>query len=278
MAVVRDLKHYEDGRDSEYITSGIVTLEDVIEQLIGSDIIDESDVYTRTRSDSKGNKEGGKKLVERSPRNQQNLSQDSFIDMFRRRKTNNALSPQEVTTVYQVLSHEVPAFSPTKIDITNAKRLLRTCTIEQLNRGENDGRPETGDGLLYQKGRACDFFLLVLEGRLEVHAGAEDFHLEIGPWKTLGAKALLAGDQDYVADFDARVISETARFLKIARPGYLAAREGSVVEPANATEGQPRGDSTPNTLKALGVPLGDGPDVIVEMELEGGPTQEKQAV
>ena len=43
-------------------------------------------------------------------------------------------------------------------------------------------------------------------------------------------------------------------------------------------QGRPRGDSTPNTLKALGVPIGNGPDVIVEMELEGGPTQEQERV
>lgn len=105
-----------------------------------------------------------------------------------------------------------------------AKQLLATCCIEQLNRGENDGRPETADGLLYEKGRVCDFFLLMLEGRLEVKAGAEQFHIELGPWKSVGSAALLK--EDYVADFNACVVSETARFLKITRSDYRRALEG----------------------------------------------------
>ena len=199
-------------------------MQDCIEALIG-DIIDETDVYASVKEHTLRRKNSSRGKLSHEYAGTQ-LSQSSFIDMFRRKKTHNSLSPQEVTTVYQVLSNEVSAFKQDIISMADAKRLLSTCVIEQMNRNENDGRAETDDGYIFEKGRKCDFFLLMLEGRLEVDAGTESFRVTIGPWKPLAANALT--QPNYVSDFNAIVSSPTCRYLKIFEEDYAAAKKGGL--------------------------------------------------
>lgn len=35
-------------------------------------------------------------------------------------------------------------------------------------------------------------FTLILQGRVLIHTGAEDFELELGPWSVLGQRAMVA--------------------------------------------------------------------------------------
>ena len=49
---------------------------------------------------------------------------------------------------------------------------------------------ESESRLIYSKGIPADFFILVLQGRVVVYAGSDDFESDIGPWCYLGQKAL----------------------------------------------------------------------------------------
>ena len=60
----------------------------------------------------------------------------------------------------------------------------------------------------------------MLQGRLHVVCGSEEFESDRGPWTVLGAPSLR--QPHYVADFTAKVM-EPSRLLQISRSNYEAA-------------------------------------------------------
>jgi hypothetical protein len=43
-----------------------------------------------------------------------------------------------------------------------------------------------------RRGVPSNQFTLILQGRVLIHTGAEDFELELGPWSVLGQRAMVA--------------------------------------------------------------------------------------
>ena len=80
---------------------------------------------------------------------------------------------------------------------------------------------------IYEKGVSSDHFTLILQGKVVVHAGSDDFESELGPWCTIGAKALTA--DPFVPDFRA-CPQGAVRLLKIRRGDYKAAMRAAQVE------------------------------------------------
>lgn len=175
MAVCRRIEEDPAGGDNRYVNIGIVTLEDVTAMLLGSHEPEESaeGSYTPTSS-------------------HKNSTTANFIDMFRRKKTHNSLTPTEINGIYEILRAKVPAFKPSEISSANAKRLLKAQVICEVD----------SDHVIYAKGVVAESLTLILEGHVDIVTSKENFVVEVGPWTPIATQALSA--PGYLPDFNAK--------------------------------------------------------------------------
>lgn len=69
------------------------------------------------------------------------------------------------------------------------RRLLNQDIVHHLKcKGKDKGDPSI---IIYQQGKPVDFFVLILEGRVEVTVGKENLVFESGPFTYFGTQALV---------------------------------------------------------------------------------------
>ena len=94
----------------------------------------------------------------------------------------------------------------------------------------NDDDRHSNDGLgdpIYRKQESSEFFTLILQGKVVVHAGSDDFESELGPWCYIGQKALTT--DPFMPDFRA-CPQGAVRLLRIRRGDYKSAMRAAQVE------------------------------------------------
>ncbi|KAF3827887.1 hypothetical protein GH733_001122 [Mirounga leonina] len=159
--------------DPFYEVLGIVTLEDVIEEIIKSEILDETDLYTDNRTK--------KKVAHRERK--QDFSAFKQTDSEMKVK----ISPQLLLAM-----HQVEAFSPSQMSEKILLRLLKhPNVIQELKYDEkNKKAPEY---YLYQRNKPVDYFVLILQDLVVYNFLEEDFEDGHGilPLKLVTALRLL---------------------------------------------------------------------------------------
>lgn len=82
----------------------------------------------------------------------------------------------------------VDAFKPDSISETILRRLLNQDVIHHV---KSKGKDKNDVSLvIYQQGKPVDYFVLILEGRVEVTVGLENLMFECGPFTYFGVQAL----------------------------------------------------------------------------------------
>ncbi|XP_042639456.1 metal transporter CNNM4 [Orycteropus afer afer] len=173
LAIVQKVNNEGEG-DPFYEVLGLVTLEDVIEEIIKSEILDESDMYTDNRS---------RKRV--SEKNKRDFS--AFKDADNELKVK--ISPQLLLAAHRFLATEVPLFNPSLISEKILLRLLKYPDVIQELKFD-DHNKYYSHHYLYTRNKPADYFILILQGKVEVEAGKENMKFETGAFSYYGTMAL----------------------------------------------------------------------------------------
>nr|XP_049704314.1 unextended protein isoform X3 [Helicoverpa armigera] len=244
MAFVHRINNEGEG-DPFYETMGLVTLEDVIEEMIQAEIVDETDVFLDNRSKRRRNKPTNK-------------LQDFAAFAERHENQRIHISPQLTLATFQFLSTSVDAFRPDTVSETVLRRLLKQDVIHHIKlKGKTKKDPST---YVFQQGKPVDYFVLILEGRVEVTVGRENLVFEAGPFTYFGVQALTQNvglaesptpsamgslqninmdsmlRHTFVPDYSVRAITELF-YLTVKRSLYLAAKRATLMEKGALSKG-----------------------------------------
>ncbi|XP_041088356.1 metal transporter CNNM4-like isoform X2 [Polyodon spathula] len=162
LAIVQKVNNEGEG-DPFYEVLGLVTLEDVIEEIIKSEILDESDMYTDNRS---------RKKV------QNNKNKRDFSAFKQENESTVKITPQLLLAAHRFLA----------TDKILLRLLKHPDVIQEIHFKEEDKM--RAEHYLYQRSRATDYFILILQGRVEVEAGNEHMKFETGPFSYYGVMSL----------------------------------------------------------------------------------------
>ncbi|KAJ8664242.1 hypothetical protein QAD02_005904 [Eretmocerus hayati] len=242
MAFVQRVNNEGEG-DPFYEVIGLITLEDVIEELIQAEIIDETDVFTDNRS-------------KRKRQSRRTKVPDFAIFTEKKDNQNIHISPQLTLAMFQYLSTSVDAFKSDTISEAILRRLLKQDIIFHIKVKSREKARNDPTSVIYQQGKAVDYFVLILEGRVEVTVGKENLMFESGPFTYFGTQALVANvgvaaaesptlanpmgsiqsvnldailRHTFVPDYTVRAVTELF-YVKIKRSLYLAAKRATLLE------------------------------------------------
>ncbi|XP_035672465.1 metal transporter CNNM4-like isoform X21 [Branchiostoma floridae] len=250
MAFVQRVNSEGEG-DPFYEMIGVVTLEDVIEEIIKAEIVDETDIYIDNKFQ---NKVPNRRVL-----------QD--FSAFRPADEKPKISPQLMLASFQYMATSIDLFKPELISETVLRRLLQQDVVVDLKL-KVEQKDSTSNNI-YTNGKPADYFVLILQGRVEVRAGKEGLTYETGPFTHFGEAAIVASGRRasalstlsaasassfafpiplpkrivnqpqigisssqslvYVPDYSVRAVTDV-QYIRIRRAHYMAARQATLLE------------------------------------------------
>jgi hypothetical protein len=248
LAVVRDVNNDDETQDPFYDVKGIITLEDIIEKIIGDTIVDETDAFVDNSQKIKVERAGSFEWA------RLRLLDAKIVDEM--------LSPSEVQAVtahFRV--NYTNAFK--LLTDTQLNRLVANTPVARLPTAVQELGQELPADLLYEKGVKSDACTLILGGKVTIIVGEEDFRSELSSWSVLGRTAL--ENISFSPDFSAYVSDGPCRCLRIKHLDFAEAVDASTVE-RRLTENKAHGEGfvLPRTSEVDSI--GENPSIASDLE------------
>ncbi|XP_032620017.1 metal transporter CNNM1 [Chelonoidis abingdonii] len=177
LAIVQRVNNEGEG-DPFYEVMGIVTLEDVIEEIIKSEILDETDLYTDNRKKERALHQGRK-------------PHDFSIFRLSDSEMKVKISPQLLLAVHRFMASEIEPFKSPCLSEKILLRLLKHPNVIQELKYDHKNKRAV-EHYLYQRNRPVDYFILILQGKVEVEIGREGLRFENGAFTYYGVPAIMA--------------------------------------------------------------------------------------
>ncbi|GMH40825.1 hypothetical protein BSKO_08729 [Bryopsis sp. KO-2023] len=209
--------------DKSNEVTGVITLEDVIEEVMKTEIIDETDNYVNNDH---------RQRTKRDHKNRPAVTE--FLKLFGHKlRHHGKLSSEEILATVTFLKAAMDEFKIFNDNlIRGVVRKAEVVEVDEVGVSLDLGTLPSIEGatwvdgclVLYKKGQRSEFFTLILQGHTIVKAGNDEFMSEQGPWSCIAAKAL--SEEDYYPDFTA-TCSAPCRILRIRGSDYRKAKDWS---------------------------------------------------